>query len=56
MVINLSPTEQKKKSPIFDLAIAIGVMKEAVFLGVLSLDDTIKLVEGMLPAILADSH
>lgn len=49
IVINLSPAEQKKNSPIFDLAMAIGVMKEAgditeqipndaAFLGVLSLD------------------
>lgn len=48
IVINLSPTEQKKNSPIFDLAMAIGIMSEvdemkdpipeqAAFLGVLSL-------------------
>lgn len=64
VVIHLSPAEQKKNSPIFDLAMAIGVMKEAgeikdeipadaAFLGVLSLDGTIKSVEGMLPAIIA---
>ncbi|MBM7570063.1 YifB family Mg chelatase-like AAA ATPase [Aquibacillus albus] len=64
VVINLSPAEQRKNSPIFDLAIAIGVMRaanfirypipsDAAFLGLLSLDGTIKPVEGMLPAILA---
>lgn len=64
VVIHLSPAEQKKNSPIFDLAMAIGVMKEAgeikdkipddaAFLGVLSLDGSIKSVEGMLPAIIA---
>ncbi|WP_080843908.1 YifB family Mg chelatase-like AAA ATPase [Cytobacillus gottheilii] len=64
IVINLSPAEQRKNSPIFDLAMAIGIMKEvnyikdplpnhAGFLGVLSLDGTIKPVDGMLPAILA---
>lgn len=64
IVINLSPAEQKKNSPIFDLAMAIGVMKEAgditekipndtAFLGVLSLDGSIKPVDGMLPAIIA---
>jgi len=64
IIINLSPSEQKKNSPIFDLAMAIAVMKEAdeikdkipenaAFLGVLSLDGTIKPVEGMLPAIMA---
>lgn len=29
IVINLSPTEQKENSPIFDLAMVIGIMKEA---------------------------
>lgn len=64
IVINLSPAEQRKNSPIFDLAMAIGIMKEAdeftepipeqtAFLGVLSLDGTINPVEGMLPAIIA---
>lgn len=64
IIINLSPAEQKKNSPIFDLAMAIGVMKEAgeikdpipsdaAFLGVLSLDGSIKPVNGMLPAIIA---
>ncbi|MUV37155.1 uncharacterized protein JNUCC1_00961 [Lentibacillus sp. JNUCC-1] len=64
IIINLSPAEQKKNSPIFDLAMAIGIMKEtgeikdqipeaAAFLGVLSLDGSIKPVEGMLPAIMA---
>ncbi|MDC3412035.1 YifB family Mg chelatase-like AAA ATPase [Terrihalobacillus insolitus] len=62
VIINLSPSEQRKNSPIFDLAMAIGVMKEvgvirdpipvdAAFLGVLSLDGTIKPVSGMLPAV-----
>ena len=64
VIINLSPAEQRKNSPIFDLAMAIGIMKEmnhfresvpsnAAFLGSLSLDGTIKPVEGMLPAIMA---
>lgn len=64
VIINLSPAEQRKNSPIFDLAMAIGVMKEAghfrypiptgaAFLGVLSLDGSIQPVEGMLPAVLA---
>ena len=28
IVVNLSPSEQKKNSPFFDLAIAIGILKE----------------------------
>ena len=64
IVINLSPAEQQKNSPIFDLAMAIGIMKEtgdikdpipdkAAFLGLLSLDGSIKTVDGMLPAIVS---
>ena len=64
IVINLSPAEEKKNSPIFDLAMAVAIMKEAgdikdlipdnaTFLGVLSLDGSVKPVAGMLPAIIA---
>ena len=64
IIINLSPSEQRKNSPLFDLAMAVGLMKEVghfsekipeevVFLGVLSLDGSIKSVEGMMPAIIA---
>ncbi|MBW3110289.1 YifB family Mg chelatase-like AAA ATPase [Bacillus sp. MCCB 382] len=64
VVINLSPAEQKKNGPLFDLAIAIGVLKsggflkeeipgDAGFIGALSLDGTVLPVEGMIAAILA---
>ncbi|KSU60390.1 magnesium chelatase [[Bacillus] enclensis] len=64
VIINLSPAEQKKNGPLFDLAIAIGVLKSADFLkddvpknagfiGALSLDGTVLPVEGMIAAILA---
>ena len=64
VTINLSPSEQKKNGPLFDLAIAIGVLKsgkflkekipmDAGFIGALSLDGTILPVEGMIAAILA---
>lgn len=64
IVVNLSPSEQKKNGPLFDLAIAIGILKETgyiqeeipqdtVFIGALSLDGTIEKVEGMLPALIA---
>lgn len=59
MVINLSPAEQKKEVLVFDLAMAIGIMKEsgdfkdsipedAAFLGALLLDGTVKSVDEML--------
>ncbi|MBN8209844.1 YifB family Mg chelatase-like AAA ATPase [Bacillus sp. NTK071] len=64
VVINLSPAEQKKYGPLFDLPIAIGILKEIKalrdnippntgFIGALSLDGTILPVEGMIAAILA---
>lgn len=64
IVVNLSPSEQKKNSPLFDLAMGIAILKEAgeikeeiddhtAFIGVLSLDGSIHKVEGMLPAVIA---
>ncbi|MDG5790152.1 magnesium chelatase domain-containing protein [Evansella sp. AB-P1] len=64
IVINLSPSEVKKNGPLFDLAIALGIlksgdfMKEKIpddigFIGALSLDGTVLPVEGMIAAILA---
>ncbi|WP_100333086.1 YifB family Mg chelatase-like AAA ATPase [Bacillus alkalisoli] len=64
VIINLSPAEQKKNGPMFDLPMAIALMKSLKvidanidentgFIGSLSLDGGIKPVEGMLPAILA---
>jgi magnesium chelatase family protein len=64
IIINLSPAEQKKNGPFFDLAIAIGIVlemnlypieipKDTAFLGSLSLDGSIQPIEGILPALLA---
>ena len=64
IVVNLSPSEQKKNGPLFDLAMAIGVLKEkgqikeelpqdTAFIGALSLDGNVVKVEGMLPALIA---
>jgi magnesium chelatase family protein len=64
VVSNLSPAEQKKNGSLFDLAVAIGVLKsgkflkeevprDAGFIGALSLDGTVVPVEGMIAAILA---
>lgn len=62
IVINLSPSEQKKNGPL--LAIALGILKsggfikesisrDTAFIGALSLDGTINPVEGMIAAVLA---
>jgi magnesium chelatase family protein len=64
MVVNLSPAEQKKNGPLFDLAIAIAALKElnvikeeiqkdTAFIGALSLDGTVEKAEGMLPALVS---
>lgn len=64
VVVNLSPSEQKKNGPLFDLAIAIAALKElnlikgeippdTAFLGALSLDGMVVKAEGMLPALVA---
>lgn len=64
MVVNLSPSEQKKNGPLFDLAIAIAALKElnvlkatipieTAFLGALSLDGMVVKADGMLPALLS---
>jgi magnesium chelatase family protein len=64
VVVNLSPPEQKKNGPLFDLAIAIAALKElnvikeeirmeTAFIGALSLDGTIEKAEGMLSALIS---
>ncbi|MDC3423464.1 YifB family Mg chelatase-like AAA ATPase [Aquibacillus sp. 3ASR75-11] len=64
VVVNLSPSDQKKNGSLFDLAIAIAALKElggvkreipleTAFIGALSLDGTVMSGEGILPAIIA---
>lgn len=62
ITINLAPANTKKEGPAFDLPIAVGILtclniipqniiKEYVVLGELSLDGSVKNVEGVLPMI-----
>jgi magnesium chelatase family protein len=64
IIIHLSPSERKKNSPMYDLAMAVAILKakgqikepistEEAFIGALSLDGTVQPVDGMLPAVLA---
>ena len=64
IIINLSPADQKKFGSMFDLPMAVAILKslhelevtvheDTGFLGSLSLDGSIQPVEGMLPAVLA---
>lgn len=62
-IVNLSPSEQKKNGPIFDLPMAIGILKSigkiktripasTCFIGALSLDGSILPFDGLLAAAL----
>jgi magnesium chelatase family protein len=64
VVVNLSPAEQKKNGPLFDLSIAVAALKEldwikreipkdTAFLGALALDGTIEKADGLLPAVIS---
>lgn len=64
IVVNLSPSEQKKNGPFFDIAMAIGILiekgelkekvpEDSLFIGALSLDGAVEKVEGMLPVLIA---
>ncbi|TYS17718.1 YifB family Mg chelatase-like AAA ATPase [Rossellomorea vietnamensis] len=64
VVVNLSPSDQKKNGALFDLAIAVAALKElgevkceipadTAFVGGLSLDGSVVSGEGILPAIIA---
>lgn len=64
IVVKLSPSEQKKNGPFFDLAMGIVILKErgelkgnipeeSVFTGALALDGAVEKVERMLHALIA---
>ncbi len=64
ITVNLAPADVKKEGPIYDLAIAIGILgvdKELelknidkyCFLGELSLDGRIKRIKGLLPILIS---
>lgn len=63
IVINLSPANIRKRGTIFDLSIAVAVLsaleqidekqlKDALFVGELSLDGSVKRVPGILPIVI----
>ena len=64
IVVNLAPADIKKEGPIYDLAIAVGILfatgqldvskkDNTVFIGELSLDGSIRQVNGVLPILIA---
>ena len=61
-VVNLSPADIQKQGPAYDLAVAIGVLaatdqiplhalENAIFIGELSLDGSIRHVKGVMPMV-----
>lgn len=64
ITINLAPADKKKEGPIYDLPIAISLLcangtislqktKDIIFFGELSLDGSIKKVNGILPMLIS---
>lgn len=64
VVVNLAPADTKKEGPMFDLAIAVGILfatnqieiskkDNTIFIGELSLDGSIRKVNGVLPILIA---
>jgi len=64
VTINLAPADKKKEGPLYDLPIAISVLtaqgninyekiKNVIFLGELSLDGSVKRVNGILPILIS---
>lgn len=64
ITVNLAPADMKKEGPIYDLAIAIGILsaygqvptkkvKDFVLLGELSLDGSVRKVNGILPILIS---
>ena len=64
IVVNLAPADIKKEGPMYDLAIALGILcasgqidyklkKDIVFVGELSLDGGLRKVNGILPLLIS---
>lgn len=64
LTINLAPADTKKEGPIYDLAVAVGILsaseqaniekvKDYIFLGELSLDGGVRKINGVLPILIA---
>lgn len=63
IIVNLAPAHIKKEGPLYDLAIAVGILSatnqikvekttDYIFLGELSLDGAVKKINGLLPILI----
>ena len=64
ITINLAPADKKKEGPVYDLPIAVSLLcangtinyklvKDTIFIGELSLDGSVKKVNGVLPILIS---
>lgn len=64
ITVNLAPADTKKEGPVYDLAIAVGILaasnqinakvaEEYLFLGELGLDGSVRKIKGVLPMLIA---
>lgn len=64
ITVNLAPANTKKEGPVYDLAIAVGILsatnqikietaEKYVFLGELSLDGSVRKINGVLPILIS---
>ena len=64
LTVNLAPADQKKEGPIYDLGIAVGILtatdqisykkiKDFMFLGELSLDGSVRKINGVMPILIS---
>ncbi|MDE6302555.1 MAG: YifB family Mg chelatase-like AAA ATPase, partial [Clostridia bacterium] len=64
ITVNLAPADTKKEGPVFDLAIAVGLLvaseqvenkryKDFVFIGELSLDGELRHINGIMPTLIS---
>lgn len=63
IIVNMAPADQRKEGPIYDLAIAVGMLKvsgqlesgafaDALFFGELSLNGEVRPIRGILPMVI----
>lgn len=70
IIVNLAPADTKKEGPVFDLAVAVGLLaatgqlenktyKDYVFIGELALDGNVRAINGIMPLLISamqDGH
>lgn len=64
ITVNLAPADKKKEGPVYDIAIAVGIiaaseqiktdnLKKYIYFGELSLDGNVRMINGLLPLLIS---